>query len=151
MSSLERVLFAGVSVVLPDGWQDVTADLPPGSPFTLGRQDDALGALQFSIAEFKSGAEPHVSLDRLKVMMEEFFQRRKLGRPQEIVSWMLNNIGVSGDCISGGCFYRIWYITDKVNVGFITYVTSEVGDVRLPCELAEADMIVRSIQWPAAN
>lgn len=56
--------FAGVRIALPNGWVDTSDDMPKGIPPTLAKPE-GVGALQFSVGRYLSGADPQVSLDDL--------------------------------------------------------------------------------------
>src|SRR4051794_33045611 len=68
-----RVQFYGLSFDLPEAWADITQDVPGGSPPSLARPTGA-GAIQFSIAKYRGGEEPNVTIDRSWALLEEFCQ-----------------------------------------------------------------------------
>src|SRR6266404_5571669 len=61
------------------GWFDVTDELEVGAPFTLARSD-GFGALQFSLATYKSGQVPAIGLDQLRQLLADFGFSREFGR-----------------------------------------------------------------------
>ncbi|HSO31026.1 MAG TPA: hypothetical protein VLT33_00880, partial [Labilithrix sp.] len=61
--------FAGLTMVIPDGWSDVTDDLPAGTPCTLARPD-GIGALQFSRAHYRGGVVPEITVEDLESLLE---------------------------------------------------------------------------------
>lgn len=147
--SAERVFFAGLSVILPDDWVDVTDELPLGSPFSLAPQFTGVGVLQFSVAAYRRGDLPQFDLSKLTSMLNDFFGNKGFGRPKHCEVWGGVTFGVYGDCCLDAECYRIWYISDGKNVALITYTALREVDVLVEKELMEADSIVRSVLFEA--
>ena len=144
----KRVLFAGLSILLPDDWQDVTDDLPTGSPFTLGKiGNDALGALQFSVAKYKRGPLPSFTKEKLELMIMDFFRAQSLGEPHVITTSSNKIILAKGDFQSEAKYSRIWYVSDRQNIVLVTYTSLQVKSPQLKNEVDEADAIVNSIEF----
>ena len=144
----KRVLFAGLSILLLDDWQDVTDDLPTGSPFTLGKiGNDAMGALQFSVAKYKRGALPSFTKEKLELMLIDFFHAQSLGEPHVLTSSSNNTILAKADFQSEAKYSRIWYVSDRRNIVLVTYTSLVVKSPQLKNEVDEADSIVSSIDF----
>lgn len=136
----------GVKLRLPEGWADVTHDLPDGSPFTLAKPD-GVGALQFTVATYRAGRKPDVSRDLLGEMLVEFGISRNLATATSQVEWTAGPcFGVSADFYSDDDWIRTWYVSDGRNVALVTYIALATEAVIAP-EVQEADSIVRSIHW----
>lgn len=78
-----RCTFADVLIELPAGWADVGDDMPEGAPPTLARVD-GVGALQFSVARYQSGANPNIHEDDLDELLREFARKQSLGFPRTL-------------------------------------------------------------------
>jgi len=70
--------FADVRISLPNDWVDVSDDMPEGTPPTLAKPE-GVGALQFSVGRYRSGANPQVNPDDLEALLKEFADTRSLG------------------------------------------------------------------------
>jgi len=143
-----RITFAGLSIVVVNGWFDVTDDLPEGSPQTLAKSDSGIGALQFSVARYQAGSRPNVRGEDLRELLEEFAHDHGLGQPSNINELSGSPQSISGDFSSEAEFIRIWYVTNGSDVVLVSYVTQETLNALLPGELSEAEAIVRSIAFP---
>jgi hypothetical protein len=141
----QRVKFAGLSLILPDEWFDVTDDLEEGAPFTLGKGANALGALQFSVGHYASGKLPNIDMDNLSSLFFDFIAKNDLGNASKIEKTYEDTLSISGDFVTSDEFIRLWYATDKKNIALITYVSTLPEDPSLSKEVAEADQIVKSI------
>jgi hypothetical protein len=139
-------VFAGLTLDRADGWVDVTDDSGEEAPPTLAFGDAGVGALQFSIAEYESGAEPLVSASDLREMLEAFGTNNDLGDATNVRERREPPL-VSGDFPSDDTFLRAWYLSDGRNVAFVTYVCNVPADAALADELASADTLVRSIHF----
>lgn len=73
-----RCTFADVLIELPADWVDVGEDMTEGAPPTLAKVD-GVGALQFSVARFQSGANPDVHADDLDALLRGSPERARLG------------------------------------------------------------------------
>jgi len=145
--NVKRVEFAGLSLRLPEGWFDVTDDLEKGSPFTLGKDDNALGALQFSVGLYISGKLANIDMDGLSSLFHDFIASQNLGTVKNVEQYHDGILSISGEFVNPEEFIRLWFVTDKINVAMITYVSTLVNDPSLPNEVAEADQIVKSISF----
>ncbi|MCE9660690.1 MAG: hypothetical protein K8R60_19345 [Burkholderiales bacterium] len=130
------------SADLPVGWADTT---DANAPFTLCKQPDGVGALQFSIARYRSGVQPKINTSVLLGWLQELAESSSRGPAESVMQ-------EDGDLrLAAGSFFpdsqtfaRAWYASDGANVAKVTYVCAkqDVGS-----ELVEAERIVRSIRF----
>ena len=130
------------SADLPVGWVDTT---DANAPFTLSKQPDGVGALQLSIALYRSGVQPKVNTS----VLLEWLQELAKSSSQEPAASVVQEDGdlrlASGSFfLDSQTFARAWYVSDGANVAKVTYVCAkqDVGS-----ELVEAERIVRSIRF----
>jgi hypothetical protein len=142
------VEYAGLRLELPEGWSDITPDLPPDSPFTLARATGG-GALQFSVAEYKSGVRPNFRTDDLRRFFKKCADANGYnGIEPKVVE------GSVPYCI-GAEFSRLnevvgmWYLSDGSNIAFITYNNDVSDEPNVTEELADIRIIVKSIKFTA--
>jgi hypothetical protein len=134
------------AVHVPAGWEDITdvvqADAPP---YTLARRD-GVGALQFSIALYKSGRVPNPTAGELQKMVETFGVERRLGEASEFVTETGPPVLAAGTFKQGGDSVRVWRVSDGRNFALVTYTCAarDVGPELVVCE-----DIVRSIEFRA--
>lgn len=137
--------FADVRISLPIGWVDVSDDMPEGTPPTLAKPE-GVGALQFSVGRYRSGANPQVSLEDLDALLTEFAATRSLGLAADIERGTSASHYVGGSFLNGDDLIRAWYLTNGSDVALVTYVAAATsGDAA--AELADAGTIVRSIDF----
>ena len=139
-----RFQLSSIVVTAPDGWVDITDELPEGSPETLARHD-GVGALQFSAGIYKGGSLPGVGMDALEEVLAQFLERQGLCSPSIKRASGIHDI-VQADVANSAEFLRIWYISDGSSVVMVSYVTQEVGSRVLSDELHEATSIVESLR-----
>jgi hypothetical protein len=144
----KRVAFAGLTVVVPDEWLDITDDLSPGSPPTLARVD-GVGALQFSIAFYRTGNRPNIEVASLMALLNDFARTRKLGNALNVRSWSNSRRFVVGDFRTESEVIRVWYASNGDDVALVTYVAAECASLAI--ELEAVDAIVGSIEFPARS
>jgi hypothetical protein len=82
-----RVLFSGLKLLLPADWCDVTEDLGSGVPATLARSGDSVGGLQLSVAHYRAGVYPKITIEHLRDLLTNLFNTRSLGEPLNLVEW----------------------------------------------------------------
>ena len=143
--TINRVKFAGFSVMLPKGWIDVTDELDEGSPFTLRKENNALGALQFAVRLCKPGKSPDINIDKLTSLLNDFSAKNELGTARNIKKCNEGMLSISGEFVNSDEFVCIWYVSENNNIAMITYGSTLADDSLLPGEVAEADQIVKSI------
>lgn len=141
-----RVDFGPCALQVPSGWEDITgiveADNPP---YTLAHRD-GVGALQFSIALYKSGEVPDPTVNQLREMVEKFGHERGLGGPSEFVTEIGPPILAAGTFESGDDFVRVWQVSDGRSFALVTYNCAARD---LGWEVAACEGIVRSIEFCA--
>jgi hypothetical protein len=146
-----RVDFAGLVLELLPGWYDVTDDLGPEAPYTLGKAADAVGALQISVAHYKLGKDPEMDAKKLREMLLKFFREKKLGPPVNVTLWSNGICGARGDFKSGTDACRIWYVSNGRDVALVTYTTEAHKHPLFDVELGEAEAMVKSICFPTPS
>ncbi len=140
-----KVHFAGLSITLPQGWVDVTHDIPGLPPPTLAKEGGT-GALQFSVGRYQSGAEPHIDMQALQNLMHEFAGSRRLGRVENMRELRGNLLSVSSDFVSDQEFIRVWYLTNSRDVALVTYIALVEKLEEVASELEDAETIVGSLE-----
>src|SRR5262245_15132652 len=102
------IQFTGFSIEASSEWVDRTEN---DEPFTVGKQDLPVGALQFSVAVYHGGSPPLPSLSDLLNMAEEMGQLHSLGTPFDplIQDGRQRIAGVSYK--DDSYFIRIWFIS----------------------------------------
>lgn len=141
-----RLDFGPFAVQVPPGWEGITdvvqADAPP---YTLARCD-GVGALQFSIALYKSGRIPNPTAGELQKMVETFGDERGLGEASEFVIETGPPVLAAGTFRWGDDFVRVWQVSDGCSFALVTYTCAarDVGP-----EVAVCADIVRSIEFRA--
>lgn len=135
--------FADVRILLPNGWVDVTDDMPEGTPPTLAKPD-GVGALQFSVGRYRSGANPQVSPDDLEAMLKEFADTHSLDVAVDVERG--TSVSQYGSFLRGDDLIRAWYLTNGSDVALVTYVAA-AASCDAAAELADAGTIVRSIDF----
>lgn len=126
-----------------DSWGNVADQDRP--PYSLVRQQDGIGVLQFSPALHKGGPEPDVTSTLLLKMGEDFGKLRELGESFEQAVF-------DDDALAIGAlsfrpkekFIRLWFASDGRNFLFITY-GSEWG--RQDAELPDCEAMARSARF----
>lgn len=137
--------FADVRILLPNGWVDVSDDMPEGTPPTLAKPD-GVGALQFSVGRYRSGADPQVSPDDLEAMLKDFADTRSLGVAVDVERGKSQSHYIGGSFLHGDDLIRAWYLTNGSDVALVTYVAMAASS-DAAAELADAGTIVRSIDF----
>jgi hypothetical protein len=139
---MPRVTFGAFAVQVPSGWADITEEVEAEDPpYTLARRD-GVGALQFSIALYRSGAIPDPTPADLLGMVEEFGRKSGLGEPSAVLVEPGPPRLSAGSFAWGEDFLRVWQVSDGRNFAFVTYTCAaeDAGP-----ELSACERIVRSI------
>ncbi|MER8730251.1 hypothetical protein NKH28_10445 [Mesorhizobium sp. M1227] len=141
-----RVEFYGLTFDLPAGWVDIAGDLPEGSPPTLAKETDGCGAIQFSIAKYRSGEKPNVDFNVLRTFMIQFCHNNSIdvGHISNIESDGIISVGVLSE--TGDQLTSAWYLSNGNDVVFMTYV-GMANDTDCLKELGVAKAIVSSISF----
>jgi hypothetical protein len=142
-----EIEFADLQMTIPDGWVDVTEDCDEGCPPTLTAGDEGLGALQFSVATYESGAKPGIGLKDVEELLRDFAEKNGLNAARAFQARESPPL-VSGDFEYEDGFLRAWYVSDGESVAFVTYTCGESSGSQFEAELAAADGIVSSIRFP---
>ncbi|MGI6420525.1 MAG: hypothetical protein ACOX1P_33250 [Thermoguttaceae bacterium] len=137
--------FRQFSVVVPFNWTDITDSLDDArAPLTIADQESGVGALQFSVALYRSGRLPEISLDDLERMLCEFVAQRGL----EVVHGHTRQAGetslVGGSYRDGDDFVEVFYATDGQSIVLGTYVCSWQDRA---CEAEERKTVFTSIRF----
>jgi hypothetical protein len=138
--------FAGVKLRLLEGWVDISADLPLGSPATLARET-GVGALQFSVAKYESGAKPAIGEKELKRFFFNFCQEHSFERIEPSAKWSGTSLCVYGIRRTSGEVVAIWYLSNGTDIALITYTCLQQEDAVVTKELAEAQVMVESVEF----
>jgi hypothetical protein len=141
-----RVSIAEVTVDLPEGWFDVTDDLPESSPITLAKSE-GVGAIQFSIAKYREGPQPVIDTADLQRLLLAFGDSRGLGSPASVSKGLGHNHFVSGDFGSTEEFVRVWYVSDGHDIALVTYVTQQPENKATIVELSDAQALIESLEF----
>lgn len=133
----DRVNLSGLTLVLPTGWLDITNDLPRGSAPTIAKED-GVGVIQFSVARYRSGVEPHLDVAALREMLDEFGDHHRLGKPvsYEEGQGYGGNRFVAAEFSLPDQVIAVWYLTNGRNVALITSVADGAKIRRWPASLS---------------
>lgn len=138
--------FAEVYLHLPDGWVDTTHELPPGSPHTLVREG-GFGALQFTVGICKPGVQPNMTRTELERLLCHFEDAQNFGRKEKGVAFEEGkSFGISCDYHHEAQFVRVWYVTNGMDIAFITYLSDQLNPL-CEDELGEATAIAESVEF----
>jgi hypothetical protein len=141
-----KVRYAGLLMDVPEGWLDISDDLPPGGPYTLAKADGQ-GAIQISAYLYKDGECPRIEVHTLLEMCAHHCRSAKLNITPEVVADS-RTICVGGTSKENE-IVGFWYLTDKENIAMITYTGPLDGNG--PPELADAERFVRSVEFPSQS
>jgi hypothetical protein len=139
-----RVTFAGVRFELSEEWCDITANLDPGAPPTLARED-GVGAIQFSVAKYKSGVQPAITEIALKKMLLDLFKSNQLADVEPAVLQGSRCFGVSATSAQTDEVIRAWYLSNGTDIALVTYIGT--GDPTCHVELAEAEGLAKTLEF----
>jgi hypothetical protein len=138
--------FADLELHIPEGWGDISADLPPNYPPTLAR-GAGVGALQFSVARYRSGAKPAIDEEGLKRLLVGFFQTHSFGQVEPSVLSTSKMLCVGGVSIISEEVMAVWYLSNGIDVVLVTYTGLGPNAPTTKEELSEARTIVESIEF----
>src|SRR5262245_50980657 len=109
---MARVAFDTFAVEVTCGWRAMPDTEQSGiPPYTLVHRD-GVGALQFSVALYRSGRVPDPSPSDLREMVERFGRARGLGEPSAVVTETGPPVLAAGSFAWGGDFLRVWQVSD---------------------------------------
>ena len=141
---MEQIAFDTFAIEVPHGWADIThAVEAEGTPYTIARAD-GVGALQFSVAIYKTGSVPNPTPAVLLEMIKDFGRKKGLGSPSTVIAELGSPILAAGSFSWDADFLRVWQLSDGYNFAFVTYTCAaeDVGP-----ELAACEQIVRSLKF----
>jgi hypothetical protein len=116
------VQFHGITFDAPVGWEDITDDLPAGSPPTIAKAS-GVSAVQFSIAKYRSGKKPNADFGVLRSFMLEFCQKNDIDA-KNIWAKKFNDamcVGVLSKTEQQ--VLSAWYLSDGNDFALVTYMT----------------------------
>lgn len=138
--------FAGLILQIPEGWGDISADLPPDHPPTLAH-GTGVGALQFSVARYQSGTKPAIDEDALTRLFVEFCRTHSLDGIEPSILLTSKSLCVGGVSIRLEEVVAVWYVSNGTDVALVTYTALRPDDPLTKKELCEACAIVESIEF----
>jgi len=142
-----RLDFGSFSAAVPPPWEDITADLANGAPFTIARGASGRGALQFSVAPYKAGKRPAIRKENLADMLADFAASNDLLATTDTISGNNEHLAWSEcDYQRGADFVRAWYASNGEDVLKATYLV-ELDATERTIELEEAEMIIQSVRF----
>jgi hypothetical protein len=136
--------FYGLTFDLPAGWLDITEDLGNGAPPTLAKPQ-GVGVIQFSIARYRSGDDPKITISDLRGFLDHLCQHNGLTcghiieREREIVS-------VTAECARGEMLTLAGYFTNGSDLVFATYECLEADRPLIGDELTGARQVFDTLQ-----
>ena len=138
----DKYALGGLVITAVSGWLDISHDIEAENvPFTLAK-NDGVGALQFSVASYKGGVNPEITLEHLRALLTDFALSRELGKGFDFHACGKPHLICGQSHNSGSEFVRVWYCTNGQDVVLVTYVcekglqTSELLD----CEKMVSDL-----------
>jgi hypothetical protein len=137
--------FPGFQIDAADDWRDITESLNnPKAPPTLA-MPDGVGALQFSLARYKTGTIPSPTIADLLSMVREFADNKDLDEPFDEDTFSEDVMGAGASFKGGEDLIRVWYISDGKNFVLVTYVCG--WESRDTTEVQECNSFVRNIRF----
>jgi hypothetical protein len=110
-----------LQISAPEAWLDVTKEIEEHDPpLTLARTD-GVGVIQFSVAEFRSGKSPSITLDTLNDLLHDFARSRELGLAFDSCSLQNTVLISSASFHANNRYWRVFYCSDGQNVVLATY------------------------------
>jgi hypothetical protein len=93
---MARIENGGIMMNVGGAWGDITESLDrvENPPFTLAIDQIGVGALQFSPAIYRGGANPNISIDVLQSLLREFSDNHDLADSFDNSSFSSNSFGV---------------------------------------------------------
>jgi hypothetical protein len=143
---MTRVNYDGLIFQWPEGWFDVTADLDPGAPLTLGRPSGP-GAIQFSSVEYAGGQLPDITVDDLLSLLEPFCLQNGLNIASIGIQRALTTCVETHGRGSDGSFLAAWYLSNGKDVIFVTYVSTLPESDQTQIEHNDARALVGTIEY----
>lgn len=144
MSKASMYTIGKLRIITPVDWLDVTGEIEcENPPLTLARIN-GFGVLQFTIADYKSGNIPNITLGDLSNLMADFVQSRELGQGHDLVSQEKRLIILAESFDLGDRFLRVWYCSSGQNIALVTY-NCETGSQQT--ELSDCESIISHLEF----
>lgn len=140
-----RVVFHGLKFELPQGWTDITDDLPQGVPPTLARPE-GVGVLQFTLATYRSGQEPNVTTSDLRRLLFQFFGSIHKDC-DSFIEFLRPVLSVQGSVVCDGEFVQARYYSNGRDVCLATYNCDDVNSIEAQEDLRGVGIIMNSIEF----
>ena len=106
-----NVQFPGFSIALEPDWYDVTHEVEGENPPITIAKPEGWGALQFSVANYRSGAIPNPSTEDLRTLLFEFAERNRLGMAHDICVEE-NSLLLAAASFRPDLWMRAWYVSN---------------------------------------
>ena len=144
--SVQHFTFDGFSIDAPRDWCEITHEVDaPDPPITLAKDDDGIGALQFTVGLCRAGPKPNPTSGDLAGMIREFASDYDLGDAiDEFVDESDRLTLAAASFRARGDFIRAWYVSDGSSFAKITYTCAEDDS---KAELHDCDSIVRTLTF----
>lgn len=139
------VTFRGLKFDLPQGWADITDDVPGGGPPSLARPD-GVGVLQFTFAKYQSGENPNITVTELREFLNVFFSRNKMPYGN-VIERSGRMISVQGASDSDDEFILARYFSNGKDVALATYVCSDASSAEAREDLRGVEVVMESIEF----
>ena len=140
-----RSSFAGLDLIIPKEWLDITADLPEGSPPTLAKET-GIGVIQFSVAKYQSGATPSITQKDLDGIFGKFCRDNSMRSVIAFPPMQGRVLRAGGTSSTRREFIAMWFLSDGRDVVMVTYTCLQAQDPIKEAELAQAAELVNSIR-----
>jgi hypothetical protein len=140
-----RVEFNGLRFNLPHGWADITDDLPAGSPPSLARPT-GVGAVQFSVAKYRGGKEPDVTVESLQKLLADFHAQHAIPGAEPI-SKIGKTMSVGATSIANGELISATYLSNGKDVVLTTYICQDTDSPELHEDLDGVEEILTSMDF----
>jgi len=140
-----RVEFKGLNFNLLQGWTDITEDLPSGAPPSLARAE-GVGTVQFSIAKYRSGEDPNVSIANLQVFLADFCDRNGI-RWDKMIHRDGKIMSVSVTSTLDDEFIEVAYFSNGKDIVLLTYICSDVDSSEFENDMIGVNEIINSMEF----
>jgi hypothetical protein len=142
MTNIFRI--GNLQITTPADWLDVTTEIEESTPPLSLAKPNGVGAIQFTMAEFRGGKPPGITLDTLSDLLADFAQSRKFGRGFASTRQDEPLLTVAASFDIAGRFWRVWYCSNGQSVALVTY---NCGNNQQQAELSDCENIVRSLKF----
>ncbi|HYE46863.1 MAG TPA: hypothetical protein VEA44_13950 [Caulobacter sp.] len=139
-----RVAFARLIFDLPEGWQDVSDDLPPEDPATLACSDGA-GVIQFSTARYAGGVDHTIAPAALQEVIADVLGTENV--TFEVIEPAEDSLAkVVGTVVDDSKLMAVGSFSDGRRIAFVTYsVAPDAAEIE--AELAEFRALLMSAEF----